>query len=513
MNLLGRRIGAVVAAGFVAAAVPAPAAIPLDHAIGIVVNGQELARDPAPRVVGKGGGRIAVPLVKIMDALGIAVTRDGDDITADAFGKRIAVHIGSTHATIGTSQVTLAVPATEIDGSTYVPLRFVADAFGAQATFNARANRVEITSSLVGRNPGLEQRSDGGSAQIVGTVGAVDLNSSPQSISVVRGGAARTVPVTGEARILVQDVIARTSAPGSLYDVHVGDAISIIVRPDGHAGSVVARYASRTGTIAAVSGTAFVLDNGFVVTPDKVTQITLNAQPATIGDLKVGDSVVVRLNPDTNEKRQILVSRAAPAAPVASPGATQITAFGITAKGPLHAGDAFDVGMRGTPGGRATFDIGSYVTAVPMTEREPGVYSARYTVPQGVNFGRTSVYGHLTVAGVDPPRAEAPSLIVVTTTPPQIVDVAPANGQTVNNNRPSIFATYQSPMDVAIVPGTVTINVNGLDVTASSTRTPAFITYSPGVALNDGPVDVTVRVTDEAGNTQTRKWTFTIRSH
>ncbi len=84
---------------------------------------------------------------------------------------------------------------------------------------------------------------------------------------------------------------------------------------------------------------------------------------------------------------------------------------------------------------------------------------------------------------------------------------------TVNSNRPSIYATFRSPTDVGISVSSVRIEVNGLDVTPSSTRTESFITYSPSVALGDGTVTVKVSVSDNAGNLATRAWSFTIRSH
>jgi hypothetical protein len=280
----------------------------------------------------------------------------------------------------------------------------------------------------------------------------------------------------------------------------------------GRVASVVTRFVSRTGRIAAVSPATFVLDTGFMVTPDKSTQITLNAQPATLAELIVGDSVTVRSNPDTNEKRQIIVSRAIAADPKASPGPVAIAALTVAAKGALRAGDSFDVTLRGTPGGRATYDIGSYVTALPLTETQAGVYTARYNVPMGVNFGQTQIFGRLNVGGIDAPRAEAATLIAISTAPPQIVDIAPGNGRTTNNNRPSIFATYLSPTDVGIDPASVAISVNGQDVTAAATRTDGFVTYSPGAPLGEGLVQVIVRVSDRAGNAQSRAWSFTIRS-
>lgn len=478
--------------------------------IAIVVNGEELARDPAPRVV---GGRLLVPVVRIYSALGITISHDGGDLIASAPAKRIALHRGSNRATVDNRVVTMDSPAIEIGGATYVSLRFVADSLGAQVAYDPKAERVEVTSLVVGRTPGLEQHA-GGTTQIVGSVSAVDLNSAPESVTITRGPSVRTIAITSDAKVVVQDVVTRTSTPGTLADLHVGDAASILLLRDGRVDQIVTRYASRAGTIAAVSSNTFVLQSGYVVSPDKSTVITLNGQPATIGDLKVGDSTTVRLNPDTGEKRQIIVSRAMPSTP-SPPGAAQIVDFTVSARGALRAGDSFGVTMHGTPGGTATFDIGTYVTALPLPESrtQPGTYTTTYKVPEGVNFGRTSVYGHLTVGASTAPRSEASQLVAVTTTPPQIVDIAPSVGLTVNSNQPSIYATYRSPTDIGISVSSVRIEVAGLDVTASSTRTDSFITYSPGVALRDGPVTVKVSVADNAGNLATRTWTFTIRTH
>jgi hypothetical protein len=511
-----RCLAAVLVASALAWSVPASAAAPpkkdetLVREIAIVVNGDELPRDPAPRIV---GGRLVVPVVRIFSALGISVARNGNEVVASAPSGHIVLHVGSSRATIDSRQVAMDMPAQEIAGATYVSLRFVADSLGAQVSYDSKAARVEVTSLVVGRTPGLEQHMRG-TTQIVGTVSAVDLNSSPESVTVTRGPSVRTVAITSDAKVIIQDVVTRTSMPGSLADVHVGDAASIVLRSDGRVDQVVTRYASRAGTIAAVSPSAFVLQSGYVVQPDKSTQITLNGQPAAMGDLKVGDSTTVRLNPDTGEKRQIIVSRAGPSTPTPA-GAAQITDVAVTARGPLRAGDTFGVTLHGTPGGTATFDIGTYVTALPLPESssQPGTYATTYKVPEGVNFGRTSVYGHLTVGSTTAPRAEAQQLVAVTTTPPQIVDIAPTYGMTVNSNRPSIYATFRSPTDVGISVSSVRIEVNGLDVTPSSTRTDSFITYSPSVALGDGNVSVKVSVSDNAGNLATRAWQFTIRSH
>jgi len=45
-----------------------------------------------------------------------------------------------------------------------------------------------------------------------------------------------------------------------------------------------------------------------------------------------------------------------------------------------------------------------------------------------------------------------------------------------------------------------------------ATRSRRFIDYMPDVDYGNGPVRVTVRVADEAGNTATKSWTFYIKS-
>ncbi len=244
-------------------------------------------------------------------------------LIASAPSRRITLRVGSRRATVDARHVLLDSPVVEIDGATYVPLRFVADSLGAQVSYDPKAERVEVVSLVVGRTPGLEQRTPGGSTQIVGTVSAVDLDSAPESVTVTRGPSERTIAITSDARIVVQDVVTRTSAPASLNDIHVGDAVGIVLRKDGGVDEIVARYASRAGTIAAVSPSAFVLQSGYIVTPDKTTEITLNGRPAVLTDLKTGDSVTVRLNPDTGEKRQIIVVRAVPPTPTPA-GSAQI---------------------------------------------------------------------------------------------------------------------------------------------------------------------------------------------
>ncbi|HXM08138.1 MAG TPA: hypothetical protein VN936_11775, partial [Candidatus Acidoferrum sp.] len=95
--------------------------------------------------------------------------------------------------------------------------------------------------------------------------------------------------------------------------------------------------------------------------------------------------------------------------------------------------------------------------------------------------------------------------------PPGVSDFGPDNGDVVNDNRPSMYATFNSDA-VPVNPSSVQIVVNGHDVTSDSVRTPQFVQYVPAFGYPDGPVRVTVRVADGAGNVTTKSWTFVIRT-
>jgi hypothetical protein len=483
--------------------------------IAIEINGEPLNTDTPPQVI---AGRLLVPLRDVFDALGIAVRRDGGTITARLPTGSVSFEVGSYEASVNGRPVTLDSPVVDRDGTTYAPLQLLVAAFGAQAVYDQRAARVEIISAFVGRNSEAEQQRAGGGTDVQGVISAIDADSTPPALTIVRAGTSRTISITSEAKIWTEDVTIHSQLHGAFADIRVGDAVHAILAADGRVVSVFDFYKSISGTISAVSPAAFVLENGRVVTPAPTTEISLNSAAARLPDLKVGDFVTVRSNPESGELREVVASRAVTAAvatPTPQPGTpppTTIASVELSATRPLRAGESLDVILHGTPGGHATFDIGDYLTGLEMDERSPGVYTGRFTIPDRFNVTQIPVYGNLSVGANAAPRMEAPGTLSAATTPPAIGEVAPPSGQTVNNSRPSIFATYNAPTDIAINPSSVGLEVNGHDVTSSATRSNGFITYSPGVDIPDGPVSVVVKVSDSAGNTATKAWTFTIKT-
>jgi hypothetical protein len=503
-----RRKAAVLAALCVAltGAAPKPTAAPVERQITMGVNGETVRSDEHPRVI---GGRIYVPLRATFEAVGIDLTRRGNAITGTLPAGPLELTVGSTRAVLNGRSVVLDGTVIDMKGTAYVPLRFLTQSLGADATYDASAARVEIVSGFVGKNQGQSQSGAHGQTTVIGSVSAIDANSQPPSITVVQAGSARTIAISSHSDVYIEDTSIHSQVKASLGDIRVGDALRAVLGADGSVLEVHAFYRSLTGTVAAVSPASFVLQDGRVITPDRDTEITLNAAPASIGDIRVADLVTVRSNPESGKLRQIVATRSGAA--TAPSTAVMIKTFTTTISKPLRAGDSFTVSMTGTPGAKATFDIADVVAGQPMNEVSPGSYEGSFRIPDRFNVAEVPIYGRLTLGTESAPRAEAPQRLSSATLPPQIPEVAPRPGETINNHRPNIYGTFFVPSEIGVDPRTISVVVNEHDVSAGSTRTRAFVTFSPQGDLPSGPVHVTIRVSDNAGNAGTRSWTFYIK--
>jgi uncharacterized Zn-binding protein involved in type VI secretion len=501
----------VAALPSVVAAAPAPSPTPAAErpvrSIAIVINGETLQGEAPPEVV---EGRVMVPLRAVFAAFGIPLVRVGDAISATLASGVATVVVGSRQARVNGLPILLDQAPVDEDGTTFVPLRFIGAALGAVVSYDQKGAKIEIVSPFIGKNVN-ERAASGGGSTLLGTVSAIDAIASPPALTLLVGGNPRTIAVNSTARFYIEDTTIRSQLRGELSDLRVGDALRVVLAKDGRVVEVHDFFKSATGAVAAVSPDAIVLGNGRVITGQRVSEISINGDPARIADIRLGDYVTVRSNPESGEIRQVIVTRQVP--PTAAPSTdVGIATFTISATRPLRAGESLDLEMHGTAGAQASFDIGDYVTGVAMREDAPGIYRARFVIPERFNVVQVPVFARLRVATNQAPRLEAATRLSAVTTPPAIVDIAPASGQTTNNPRPSIYATFNSPLDVGIDAASIVLTVNGRDVTSSAVRSTNFITYSPPGDLADGAVRVTVRVADPAGNSSTRSWSFSIKS-
>lgn len=126
-----------VGAGLIGNAMAAPAPR-------ILINGNALRSDNPAFVQ---NNRVLVPMRDIFETLGATVVYNSLDrsIAAQRGTTIVRMLIGSRNASVNNVPVMLDVPAATYSGSTYVPLRFVSEAMGANVAYNAPSRLVSIS--------------------------------------------------------------------------------------------------------------------------------------------------------------------------------------------------------------------------------------------------------------------------------------------------------------------------------------------------------------------------------
>lgn len=111
--------------------------------INVKVNGSQLKLDVNPV---SNDGITLVPLRSIFEALGATVEWDGatKTVTGTKGSTVVELQIDNNNAIINGNSVTLDVPAAIINGSTMVPVRFVAESFGAKVEWDDKTKSVLI---------------------------------------------------------------------------------------------------------------------------------------------------------------------------------------------------------------------------------------------------------------------------------------------------------------------------------------------------------------------------------
>lgn len=121
-------------------------------AITVVVNGRTLPSEPPPVEV---SGRVLLPMRMVFEALQATVGWDAATQTADATrgNTTVKMTINSPTAYINERPVVLDVAPRLIKGHTYVPVRFPAEAFGAQVGWEPATQTVTIALATLPSQP------------------------------------------------------------------------------------------------------------------------------------------------------------------------------------------------------------------------------------------------------------------------------------------------------------------------------------------------------------------------
>ncbi|MEW5920267.1 MAG: leucine-rich repeat domain-containing protein [Bacillota bacterium] len=178
--------------------------ITVGDTISVIVDGERLSFDGAVPFIEE--GRTMVPMAAIFKALGASVVWDGATrtVTAKRGETVVVLEIDKKTALINGKPETLDAPARLVSGRTFVPLRFVSQAFGAQATWDSLTRTINISrpvrvTSLTLVPAQLSLRS-GQTAQVAVTAhlgdgkqerveaGEVSWRSSNTAVATVEGG-------------------------------------------------------------------------------------------------------------------------------------------------------------------------------------------------------------------------------------------------------------------------------------------------------------------------------------
>ncbi|AEI45360.1 hypothetical protein KNP414_06841 [Paenibacillus mucilaginosus KNP414] len=112
--------------------------------IKVDLNGSAVRFDTFPVL---NGNTAMVPMRRIFELLGADMEWDESTSTVMAVKGEtmIRITIGSDSASIGDRQVPLDKPATLVDGLTLVPVRFIAETFGAEVVWDEVTHTIQIT--------------------------------------------------------------------------------------------------------------------------------------------------------------------------------------------------------------------------------------------------------------------------------------------------------------------------------------------------------------------------------
>lgn len=396
-------------------------------------------------------GRVMVPLRGIFEALGASVEWVPSTRTAIAQKGDIDLEltIGERIAKVNARDVLLDVPASVLNGSTMVPLRFIGEALKADVVWEGATQTVRITS--LAEAPGSAPTATGVPEIASVTVKAPAWVRSGNPIEVTltgsSGGTAsfqipgvvREVPMTEisagkyvgtwspdplkETTLSEAVVLAQLSIGTQQKLIQAGRTVSV----DTLAPKVKNTLPEAGGTVGPKPSVGVVMDevgSGLDPTTIKLTVAGVDrtaeasvssgfltyvpAQPLPPGEVKIQLSVADRAGNTLVHNWSFTVADA-------SSVVKRVFHDGARA---LEPGDVLKVTMEGEKGGSARFSIGSKVVDRPMIESTPGNYTGEYVIRKGDSFGpKDAITATLTTAAGKNYTVEAPEKLGVSTGP------------------------------------------------------------------------------------------------
>ncbi len=154
--------------------------------------------------------------------------------------------------------------------------------------------------------------------------------------------------------------------------------------------------------------------------------------------------------------------------------------------------DELEVSMQGDPGKVASFDIGLYVTKIPMIEVSPGAYRGTYRVIEGDKVTNAPVTGYLMNNENFRSSMVADRSVSIDTTPG--ITIASPSDVTVDKETQTISGIVDDP------------NIKSVEITVDEKIIVVPVEkgfFKADVKLREGKNTIEVKITDSEGNTKT----------
>lgn len=499
----------------------------------VFINGVRLVTSHPPVTM---SGSMLLPMRDVFEALNSEVKwREADQrILATRGATQIELWIGRTTAIVNGEARTLPIAPSLIGGSTYVPLRFPAEAFGGEVKWDAGSRSAFIDIPVPGQEtvqqpptnpqppaqppvtPPVQPPVTPQPVTLAGTVIQVIAAPAGLLLQTAAEGGLQAVQL-GNNTVLLRGVQGGAAQPVPLTAARAGDYAEAVLAPAvaGAQANLATRltltYGLAEGRIVAIAGNTIVLEDGSAFRlGENVRLADPDGQPLAVPLTAIARSTPGQLYYEPNSKVVYELRVAAAAAQPQPQQQPEILTVGLLNNASyFRRGDTLNLQLRGTPQGQARVSIERLAENLPLREVQPGVYQAAYRLETREDWAGLAVSGDLTVGGVAAETAVAPTRLEIDNTPPRLTQVLPADGAEVANTSPSIRVSYDDDQEAPIDRAASRLWVNGRDVTAASEVYADELDY---VARNlrPGRVAVRVLVRDLAGNESSADWAFTV---
>jgi len=477
--------------------------------------GLALAQGTGPRVMVNGvllnapikelRGSLLLPMRAVFEALQADVQwfPDARQIIATRGDVTVQLWINQGTAIVNGKELPLTVPPTLIDGSTYVPLRFPAEAFGGDVAWQGAQRLAVVTISPLAPAITVDKN--------VPPILPVEISGVLITHATSRNGESLVIrePQAGELQTVTIPAglaITRNREAATYADLQPGDLIVLTRDATGKVLTASAAYQLVDGKVAGFAESKIMLQDGAVYQMSPQVQAQdARGNAVALADLKAGQQVTLRVTPGTTMIWGITVPPTLPA-----PDPVQIVSVGaLDYNRPLRKGDTLTLMVTGPPGAdKVTARLGDALTGIELVEREPGKYFRQITLGADLPVTEAPVTA-LFRKGTDTREVQSAGKIVIDQTPPVCRPLDPSPDTPIFDTNPVIMAAIDDD-GAGVDLRTVRLLMNGKDITANTEVAEHSVRYA-AKGLPFGKSKFRLEMADRAGNVTAQDWQVDIR--